>query len=353
MSATLCKWCENLFHKSNMSRHHKSCFYKNEIEMTKSDFNYMKRIMKFDIKQEKSNEICLMDLKQFLVDLFKKVSILHNRIVVDEGKDPLDKIEQLNLSERTKQMYKREWKLFDSWLTEMNKKITLENANEYISSLKCKDSTQRRKHMTLQIILKEVFDSNMNLNKYRKRVETKPKKPFTNDELTNYLLEQKSLDPEDYLIQRLLATFGLRINSIASLKVSNLEFLNSKNKSERLIHFPDSKVKRRRVENVDSELEKLLRDFIRGKKAEDYVFYSKGSRLSESRRARDLSERINNRLRKSKMIEKSSNYLISSHCFRKTKAYSLFNEKLNLLKEETRAAIGQSQGSTAIESYIN
>lgn len=137
------------------------------------------------------------------------------------------------------------------------------------------------------------------------------------------------------------------------MKLQDLEFLKAEDDEEHMIHLPDSKVKNHRVEPIDEELEELLRDFIGNDlDDEDYVFYRDGKDKNWRRRAQDLCIRINKRINESKAIKKRGNYKYSSHMFRKTKAYNMFHKGVEQLKEQVRASIGQSQGSTAIESYI-
>ena len=81
--------------------------------------------------------------------------------------------------------------------------------------------------------------------------------------------------------------------------------------------------------------------------------FIQADKFDEFRRARDLSEKINKHLRDSKVIEHDENYKYSSHCFRRSVAFNLYNKENAELKEKVRKAIGQSQNSTAVEFYIN
>jgi len=185
------------------------------------------------------------------------------------------------------------------------------------------------------------------------RISYTPKFPLSDNELKNYLEEQKKVNHEDYIIQRLLSTYGLRVNTIALLKLKNLEFLKADEGEDRLIHLPDSKVKNHRVEPIDEDLEELLTQFVDDNlDDEDYIFYRKGNNIDWRRRAQDIGNRINKRIKESKAIKKRANYKYSSHMFRKTKAYNMFHKGVEELKDKVRASIGQSQGSTALNSYI-
>ena len=85
---------------------------------------------------------------------------------------------------------------------------------------------------------------------------------------------------------------------------------------------------------------------------EDYIFYQGGANKGWRRRSQDIGNRINKRIRESKVLRKRANYKYSSHMFRKTKAYNMFHKGVEELKDKVRASIGQSQGSTALNSYI-
>ena len=58
------------------------------------------------------------------------------------------------------------------------------------------------------------------------------------EEFLPYQQEQKAINFEDYLIQKIMIRYGLRINSIASLRVKHLIFLERG--CDKIIHFPDS-----------------------------------------------------------------------------------------------------------------
>jgi len=347
-----CYWCERPLYSSNNKRHWDTCIYKNEIGMTKSDFMYIKNKFGLNIKSERKDEATILEMKTFLTDLYGKISSLYKRLIVEDGRDPIEKIDEMNVSKPTKKNYIREWKLFEKWLTSNNKSLSKESANTYISSLECKDSTQKRKHLTLQVLMQHIFDPSIKLNKFKKRVEYKPKKAFENEELKEYLAEQKSLNIEDFLIQILMATYGLRINTIAQLKKSHLEFLKAQREEGKVIHFPDSKTKNKRAEKIDPEISNQLKDFVKDKLSDDYVFYSDGKKLDIVRRSRDLSVRITKRLKSSKVIEKDPNYQLSSHVFRKSRVFQEYHEGINKLKEKARKDLGQISGSQALEHYI-
>jgi len=349
----ICDWCNKDKYSTNLKRHLESCFWKNEVGMKKSEFMFLKNKRSLDFKDEKREELTSAELKKFLGDLNFKVSNLFTRLIVENNRDPLERIQELNVSQRTRDNYAREYKLYDKYLTQNNKSVSKQSADSYIASLTCRTSTQRKKRDMLNIILQTLIDPSIKLNAFRKRIEYKPKYSFKNEELNLYLEEQKEIDFEDYVLQKLLSAYGLRINTAASLKVSHLIFLKTDKTEDKKIILVDSKVKKRREEPIEPDLENDLKKLVEGKDKEDFVFYSSGSKFNEFRRARDLSEKINKRLRESKVIKHDENYTYSSHCYRKSVAMAIYSKENAELKEKVRKAIGQSQNSTAVEFYIN
>lgn len=348
-----CQWCDKPMAYSNFRRHLMKCVFKNELGIKKSDVE----ILKVSQPKEKTQieEANIMELKNFLTDNFNKTSTLYKRIIVENNRDPVEKIKEMMISDSTKENYIREWNQFSKWLRKKNLSMSVDSANSYIASLDCAASTQRTKQTILQIILQHIIDRNIYLNRRRRNISFAPKKALSDEELNKYLEEQKSLcNREEYLIQKLLILYGLRVNTIALLKIKDLEFLLAGPGEERLIHLPDSKTKRRRVEKIPSDIEDDFKAII-GMETdpEDYVFYKSGENKDMRRRAQDIGLKINKKIRQSKVIKKIGGYKYSSHMFRKTKAYNMFHKKLDELKEEVRLSIGQSQGSQAIEHYIN
>jgi hypothetical protein len=322
--------------------------------MKKHEINYLKsKYPKHGIDLEKTNN---MDLMNLLTESHWKFSTLYSRIILENNRKPEEKIKDMMVSESTKYNYLQEWKKFSKWLNRNNKTLSKDSANEYLGTFtKLAASTQRTKYITLQVLLQHLIDPSLRLNKFRMRISYLPKRALTDEEIRLYLEEQKNIDFEDYVIQRLLILYGLRINTIALLKIKDLEFLDAHPGEDHEIHLPDSKVKNRRLEKIPSDLEKELIDYLGedDRDPEEYVFYSSGRDYSFRRRAQYLGLRINNRIKNSKVLVHRKGYKYSSHMFRKTKAYNMFNSEVNKLKEKVRAAIGQSQGSQAIESYIN
>lgn len=348
-----CEWCEKPMDTSNMKRHLKTCVFKNEVQMKKFELELLKKKRPRD-ETELIEEVTFVELKHYLTESYSKAMLLYKKIQEENAKDPVEKIKEMNVSPSTLENYLLEWKLYSKWLKRNNRTVSADSANSYITSLKCRASTQRKKHNTLQLLLQHLIDRNVKLNKFRMRISYVPKKPLSNKELMDYLEEQRQLSPEDYLIQRLLASYGLRINTIALLKIKDLEFLNVAEDDDHMIHLPDSKVKNRRLEKIDKELEGLLRNFIKGdRNPENFVFYKDGSKKSRKSRAQDLCMKINKRIKDTKVLKKIDNYKYTSHMFRKTKAYNMFQEGKERLREQVRSSIGQSQGSSAIEHYIN
>lgn len=340
--------------RQNYRKHKARCVYRVEVKMKRSDIVRL-RDQPLEpvsvVSMSSTDQVAFGELKHYLTESYHKSHILYLKFIEGNNMSPEQKLNELHIGESTKQNYLLEWRLYLKWLTKHKKSPGGTSANSYLASLQCKASTLRKKQYTLQLVLQHVIDSSIRLNKVRKRITVTPKYALSDKELHDYLEEQKGIDTEDYLIQRLLAAYALRINSTALLKVKHLEFLN--NPASMLIHIPDSKVKRHRVEKIDDDLAHLLEEHVGGDRLEEsFVFYKDGSKHDDKRRAHTLSMRINKRLKETAVLNKNPNYKYTSHMFRKTKAYNRFQEGIEKLKEEIRMSIGQASQSTAVESYI-
>jgi integrase len=339
-----CDWCgKEIKHRQNYKPHVDKCIYRTEIGMKKDDIFALRGMpVPEQAKSEETKmfEIFYMELKQYLSDNYSKSLILHKKIIENESKSPLEKIKEMLVSDSTKKGYIIEWNLYNKWLKKNNKMISKETANEYISKLKSKPSTRKKKQGMLQILFKHLLDNSITLNKTRERVTYKSKYAMTDEDIQKYMSEQQGINSENYLMQRLMLTFGLRVNSIALLRIKHLEFFVNNNKK---IHLPDSKVKRERVEEIDDQLQDLIIKHIENTRPEfdenTFVFYKEGDRLDEKLRAHKICVLINCCIQDSKVLEKNSNYKYSSHMFRKTVAFNIYNQKLNELKAEARRAI--------------
>lgn len=348
-----CEWCDRTMKRQNYRRHQSKCFYKTEICLKRSELLLLKSNKPKEIISEetKNLEIAFMELKHYLTDSYHKTFSLYNRIIASDQRDAIVRLKEMHVSDVTKDIYLREWKLYKKFIDKKKLSPGKDSANTYLSNLNCRASTLRRKQCMIQNILRFLVDCSIKLNRVSTRISFVPKYALSDKEINDYLNEQRSKNHEDYLIQRLLITYGLRINSMSSMKRKHLVFLNN---NEMKILIPDSKVKKERYEDIDQDLAKQLSKFVRNDLAnEDYVFLRTYNIESAQRRAQVLCNRINKRIKKSRVLNKNPNFKYSSHMFRKTKAYNLFQKGLVKLKAKARLSIGQSQNSQAIESYIN
>jgi hypothetical protein len=72
-----------------------------------------------------------------------------------------------------------------------------------------KESTLRTKHSLLENILKFLIDPIINLNPFNKRITFTPKYVMKDEEIGPYLEEQKKINIEYYLIQKLMISYPL------------------------------------------------------------------------------------------------------------------------------------------------
>ena len=356
-----CEWCGKNMKKQNKKKHDGVCLWKKEVKIKKKDLKKLIRnqggIVEVDEDQARIKELSYLELTRYLKNVYNNSIYLYKKIIVGAQRDPVERLREMQVSDVTKENYVREWKLYQKWLKGNNEVINKDTANTYLASLENRRaSTIRTKHSLLENIFKFLLDPTVSLNKFNRRISFTPKYVMKDEELIPYQEEQRGINFEDYLIQKLLMRYGLRINSIASLKIKHLVFLDEG--CEKTIHFPDSKVKRERYEPVDDELGGEIREFVSRfideiDNDDEFVFDRNRSEVPERKRAHDLSVRINNRIRSSKIIKMNRNYQYSSHMFRKTRVYNEYQEGVEKLKEDLRKKIGQAKGSTSLNSYIN
>lgn len=206
--------------------------YLKEIQEAKKTLRDLKENSKIlQLENEKST--------QFIKDLSKKSLEILSQLVEPVRIDPLQKIKEMILSEGSQYQLTIEWKKYHKWCEDNQcNPFQQDSANRYLSTLKCKISTLVKKRNNLQSVLHQVLGTSFQLVKIKKKLSILPKYALSDSEIETYLKEQKELCCEDYLIQLLLITFGCRINTAGSIKVKDLEFLNSGNN---VIFLPDSK----------------------------------------------------------------------------------------------------------------
>lgn len=204
----------------------------------------------------------------------------------------------------------------------------------------------------LQTILRNLYDNeNMKLKRIRQKYNTMPKHTLTDEELNAYLMEQKATNMELYVAQLLMATYGLRVSSVAALQKKHLDFLYTNTNT---ITLPDVKTKTQRTELVNEEVKRSINEYIRDKEIAktDFLFYQYGNDKSITDRSSYLCNLINKNIASTKAFNKSHNFKYTSHMFRKTKANSEYQIQLEKLKNEARARIGH-KNSRNIKHYID
>jgi hypothetical protein len=153
-------------------------------------------------------------------------------------------------------------------------------------------------------------------------------------------------------MQKLMIEYGLRVNTVAAIKIKHLSFLNE---GPLTIFLPDIKVNSTRKEEIEADFALEIEDYIEQMgnfNEEDYLF-CRDIKLDVRKRATQIGKLINKKIQNTKVIKKNPNFKYSSHMFRKTKAYNIFQEGMKEVKERVRKSIGQAAGSTAVEHYIN
>ena len=171
-----CEWCEKLMAHQNHKRHLKTCVFKNIVGLSKSELEVLKKKRP---REDKNQEISFLELKMYLTDCYQKSIALYRKIIQENGRDPIERINEMRVSDQTKRNYIQEWRLYNKWLKSNGKTVSAETANTYISSLKCRPSTQRNKHHVLQNTLQHLVDRNIKLDRFNMRISYIPKFPLS------------------------------------------------------------------------------------------------------------------------------------------------------------------------------
>jgi integrase len=303
--------------------------------------------------EELKREYQMLQIKHEMISKFLKSILIKSDELVGTSFDliPDEMIERMNIAQTTKQLYKSDWKGYNTWCSENKTNPFLpKSANKYLESLNLAQSTLATKRSSIQSILQHLLEKKVVLKKMRRRLHLiKPKYALSLEEIKDYLEEQHMENEEDYIAQLLMITYGLRINTIGGLRLKHLEFLNNLE----TICLPDTKSGDRR-EKINKEIQKLLTKLIKKKKIdeeESFVFNAVNSDVSK--RTSQIRERINKRIKNSKVLKKKVGYSYSSHMFRKTTAFTSYIQALEKAKSEARKAIGHAEGSSSIMYYLN
>jgi integrase len=350
MNTRTCQWCNQIMKQPNFKKHLSKCFFKNDLEATREEITHL-----LQNKRGREDE----DKYEMLQVFFKKVEnqvTKYREILGKVDKDPQCMIEDLSLEDSTKRVYKSEWKKFSQFAEKNKLPHNAESANTYLGRIKCAISTKYTKRNMLQNILRNLFDNEqLKLKPIRQKYSAKSKHTFTHEELGLYLEEQKELDTELYVAQLLMATYGLRVSSIAALQKKHLDFLyNNFNR----ITLPDPKGKTQRSEDLDNHVKNELMNYMEEFELaelddDDFLFLRQSNNSTLNQRASYLCRAINKRLVDTKAILKSPNEKYTSHLFRKTLANREYQTKLEELKKEARGRIGHAISSNAIERYLD
>ena len=347
---------------SNFKRHQETCFVKTHFKMPYEEILDLIRGSQpspsvSSIEETEKLKKSLTDFEFKSRRLSEFAALVHQEAtsVLEEVRSlslgsPLERIAEMVVAETTRKEYMSDWKAYQMFCVSSDlNSFAISSANKYISKLNCRLSTILKKRSSLQAILSFLLSTVVRLRPIRKKPQYKQKYPLSEAEIKSYLQEQKKVNKQDYLIQKLLLEFGCRINTAGSLRVHHLQFLDGVNN---LIILPDSKTGSR-TETISTELKEELRKHLREnsiKKSNDFVFSGRGE--SERQRTSGICMRINRRIKDSKVLVKSKNFVFSSHMFRKTRAFNVFSEALKKAKEEARRAIGHEPGSSSISHYI-
>jgi integrase len=354
-----CVYCESTMFPSNYNRHLTSCQIKLHFNLPKQEIIRLIEENKSNLSENNSQQLKSQlynsehknqQFTHFIKSIHREIAEILTKTVSESKNNPYSTIDNMILSDLTKKEYKNDWKLYSKFCEGKRLNAFLaSSANEYLASLDNKVSTIIKKRSNLQSILSNLSETSIKLRRIRKKAQYRPKYALSQQEIEQYLKEQRKILYSDWLIQKILIEFGCRINTIGSLKLKHLEFLNGGNN----IILPDSKTGQRE-EIISDNLKDELSNYVyqQNLQDEDDYIFKVPFVTTEPDRTHKITIRINKKIKLSKVLKKTSNYTFSSHMFRKTKAFQAYSKAMQKAKEIARKEIGQKDNSNAIDHYI-
>lgn len=242
--------------------------------------------------------------------------------------------------------YLFEWNSYHSWCRKNEKhELLVDVANSYIKSLNA-TATRTKKRSIIQCLLRMFTSKDIRLRNVAVRIKTKKKYAMKDDELLSYLDEQKQIDFQDYVLQQFLVYFCARINSAIHLKWEHF--------SEGFVCVPDTKTGDK-VVSSDSNFNDIITEYSEKYKLnkKGYVFYPD---CSVDARVCTITRNINSRIRLSPVMnrlkEENPTCMFSSHIFRKSEAYKLYNDGKEELLKKVRIRLRHVKNSRSTNVYI-
>ena len=101
----------------------------------------------------------------------------------------------------------------------------------------------------------------------RQRMSFKPKYSMTRSDIINYLDEQRKLNFENYIIQKIMITCTLRVGPVAGFKRKHFDFYNLMNDSS--IAVRDNKGSLILFKKLEVEFKNEMSEYLDGR--EDYA----------------------------------------------------------------------------------
>jgi integrase len=342
----VCVYCDKSMKPQNFSKHCQRCVIKKAFGIPKQA---IMNLIQGSVHNQQHDQLALQ-VKQSKLESFVQKLVEEAGSLIDGLKNfsPESKLDEMVVSPQTLYCYKSEWKLYSTWCQQFKlDAFKSASANSYLAQTQKRISTMKKKKSQLQSILQFLLEKPIVLSKIRRRISITPKYTMTHQEVVDYLDEQYEVSPEDYLIQLILINYGCRIHSVACLRLKHIDFPRNK------MFLPDSKTGTREV-NLNEEITKELKNYVNVNKIKDndnYLFSA--SSAEGTRRSAQICKRINSRIKMSKVLARDENHKFSSHMFRKTVAHSLYRHLIAEAKNSVRKAIGQAEGSSAVEYYIS
>jgi integrase len=382
----MCKVCGDFKSAANISRHVKDCKGKHfgmtkeelikvvsgESDIIHKDIEELK-VINESLKAEK--ETLMAQVAQLLDEnlqlkkqnhefreLIDNYRIKHKHKKIKISKENVEKgiADAPSLSESSKTMYLGIWKRYVHFAESNNLEPLLKStANSYISHL-CKVNYLSENNVKMRSVLQSVFRKFLNEKTTLEDIaETEPRysKFFLGESQLNEILEKvKVKDYECYVMLRIQASAGLRINSVINLQKQHLLF-DSKGGNQ--IFITDSKVKKRSKDlkstTLDDETLNIFKHFLQyrrdpfGESPDEYVF-RRGCK-SQVKRIRTLT--VGNRIRRNLDFKKTNGerFKVGTHDIRRSKAYDTYQKEDRLLSA-VQEQLGHSNKYVSNNHYV-
>ena len=170
----------------------------------------------------------------------------------------------------------------------------------------------------------------ISVEKFKEDVQ-KIKMHLSDQKVNEMLEESKEINSTFYHQLKIMIILACRVNVIANLKCENININSMK------LYYIDLKPNKEYTKNINGELNIVLCEILKRKKKliekNNGFLFKIGDIIDPHKRSKILCKKLNHKLKKMKCFE-NSEYVISTHGIRKTKAHMKFNNIIRKAKNK-------------------